>query len=195
MYYLVTKRIIDLFISFLLIILLTPVFLIVGLCVYISDPGSVIYKQTRLAKGHRPFKLLKFRSMILNAPDLRNDDGSTFNSENDPRVTKVGRFIRKTSLDELPQLFNVLLGDMSLIGPRPDPIDALNHYREKDFLRLTVEQGITGWAQVNGRNSITWEKRRDFDHEYVHIKSTKIDIKILFMTFFQVIGRSGINTH
>lgn len=103
--------------------------------------------------------------------------------------------MRKTSLDELPQLFNVFFGDMSLVGPRPDPVNAIEHYREKDFLRLTVDQGITGWAQVNGRNSISWEKRRDYDIEYLGIKSTSIDIKILWMTFFQVLGRVGINMH
>ncbi|MBB2145918.1 sugar transferase [Pedobacter sp. LMG 31464] len=195
MLYLIVKRAIDLLVSFILILILFPVLLIIGIAIYISNPGSVIYKQIRMGKGRKVFKLLKFRSMIVNAPDIRNEDGSTFNSENDPRVTKIGRFIRKTSLDELPQLFNVFLGDMSLVGPRPDPIDAVNFYREKDFMRLTVPQGITGWAQVNGRNSISWERRRDYDLEYLQIKSILADIKILIMTFIQVLGRAGINTH
>src|ERR1700741_954444 len=167
MLYSLIKRIIDLLLSIILIVILFPLFILVGLCVYLDGAGPVFYKSIRMGKGQVPFNLWKFRSMIANAPDIRNADGSTFNGEFDPRVTRVGRFIRKTSLDELPQLFNVLTGSMSFVGPRPDPLDAIQFYREKDFQRLSVLQGITGWAQVNGRNGIKWDKRRDLDLEYI----------------------------
>ena len=193
MLYSLIKRIIDLLLSIILIVILFPLFILVGLCVYLDGAGPVFYKSIRMGKGQVPFNLWKFRSMIANAPDIRNADGSTFNGEFDPRVTRVGRFIRKTSLDELPQLFNVLTGSMSFVGPRPDPLDAIQFYREKDFQRLSVLQGITGWAQVNGRNGIKWDKRRDLDLEYIKKRSLGLDILIMVKTLFVVFEKSNIN--
>lgn len=195
MFYSILKRILDITVSLVLLVASLPILIIIAICIYFNDPGPVLFRQSRMGRGMRQFKLLKFRSMIMNAPDLRNVDGSTFNSLNDPRVTSLGHFLRNNSLDELPQLINVLLGDMSLVGPRPDPPDASSLYREKDFQRLSVPQGITGWAQINGRNSISWEKRRDYDLDYLEIKSIYLDIKILFITLFQVLKRKGVNTH
>ncbi|MDB5130268.1 MAG: sugar transferase [Mucilaginibacter sp.] len=193
MLYSLTKRIIDLILSFVLIVILLPLLILVSLFVYIDDPGPILYIAIRMGKGQTPFKLWKFRSMKVNSLDIRNVDGSTFNSESDPRVTRIGRFIRKTSIDELPQLFNVLAASMSFVGPRPDPFDAIKFYREKDFLRLSVMPGITGWAQVNGRNGIKWDRRRDLDLEYVKKRSFYLDILIMLKTLFVVFKRSNIH--
>lgn len=187
------KRLIDIFAALFMLLLLSPIMIIVAVLIYIASPGPALYKATRVGKKGKLFKQLKFRSMIMNAPDLRNADGSTRSDEDDPRLTKIGKFIRKTSLDELPQFINVLLGTMSLVGPRPDPPNVLPLYRPQDFRRQLASPGITGWAIVHGRNSIPWEKRRDYDIEYVEKRSLMLDMQILFRTVGLVLRRKGIH--
>jgi lipopolysaccharide/colanic/teichoic acid biosynthesis glycosyltransferase len=188
------KRVIDLVVSSLLLGLLLPVGCVCALAVWITSPGPVIFRTRRLGKDARPFSLYKFRSMRVDAPDWRNPDGSTFNSDDDPRVTPVGRFLRKTSLDELPQLINVAIGQMSLVGPRPDQVDQLQYYTEWEKQRLRVKPGITGFAQISGRNAISWESRKSLDIEYLRRHSTWLDLTILLKTIPYVLRRAGVNS-
>jgi lipopolysaccharide/colanic/teichoic acid biosynthesis glycosyltransferase len=189
----VVKRAADITVSSCLLVLLLPAGLACALLVFLSSPGPVVHASRRLGKDGEPFNLYKFRSMRTGAPDWRNADGSSFTSDQDPRVTRIGRFLRKTSLDELPQLVNVLLGDMSLVGPRPDQADQIQYYSDKDKIKLSVKPGITGLAQVSGRNAIPWEARRALDVEYVRRKSLLLDLKIMFKTVPYVLKREGIN--
>ena len=188
------KRAIDLGVSSLLLGLLFPVGCACALAIRITSPGPVIFRTRRLGRDAIPFNLYKFRSMRVDAPDWRNPDGSTFTSDDDPRVTPVGRFLRKTSLDELPQLINVALGQMSLVGPRPDQVDQLQYYTDKDKQRLLVKPGITGFAQISGRNSIPWESRKALDIEYLRRHSTWLDLAILLKTIPYVLRREGVNS-
>ena len=150
----------------------------------------------RAGKGYRPFKMFKLRSMYVNSPDLKNPDGSTFNSDNDSRVTPIGRMLRKTSLDEFPQLLNVLSGDMSFIGPRPKLFD-----KDREFSKMqvdlrksfSVKPGITGYAQAYYRNSITQDEKFHWDAYYADHVSFLLDVKILWKTFVSVIARKNIN--
>jgi lipopolysaccharide/colanic/teichoic acid biosynthesis glycosyltransferase len=132
--------------------------------------------------------------MIQDAPDLRNADGSAYSADNDPRVTRVGSFLRKTSLDELPQLFNVLHGDMTLVGPRPDQADQIRFYTKTDTRKLSVKPGLTGLAQIGGRNNISWERRKSLDVEYANRKSFWLDLRILAKTIPYVLLRKDTNT-
>jgi lipopolysaccharide/colanic/teichoic acid biosynthesis glycosyltransferase len=186
------KRALDILVSAAALLVLSPLMLMAALLVKLTSRGPVLYRAPRLGRDRAPFQQLKFRSMVVDAPDLRNPDGSTFNSERDPRVTAAGAFLRRTSLDELPQLFNVLRGDMSLVGPRPDPPDVLSLYREQDLARLSVKPGLTGWAVVHGRNALPWEQRRDLDLEYVADPSFRRDLVILARTIPLVLLRIGI---
>jgi lipopolysaccharide/colanic/teichoic acid biosynthesis glycosyltransferase len=179
---LVAKRTFDLAGSALELALASPVLLLCAIAVWLDSGSPVLFSQVRLGLNGKLFRMLKFRSMYRNATDLRNPDGSTYNSPSDPRVTPVGRWLRKLSLDELPQLINVVRGEMSLIGPRPDLPDSLNHYRADDHQRLLVKPGITGWAQIHGRNSLAWEQRRDLDLEYVQKRTICMDIRIVLYT-------------
>ena len=140
------KRVIDILVSVIALPLLLPVFIIFAPIIYFTDKGPIFYNAQRVGKDGKLFKMYKFRSMYVNAPDIRLADGSTYNGEDDPRVTPIGRFIRKTSIDELPQILNILVGHMSLIGPRPDPPDWLDRYPEDIKVFLTVRPGITGYA-------------------------------------------------
>jgi len=186
------KRLLDILISFTLLILLFPLFLLFSFLIKLDSKGPVIFKQKRLGKNGKSFTIYKFRSMYLGSPDLRNSDGSTYNSPNDQRLTKVGRFLREWSLDELLELFNVFMGDMSLVGPRPDQIDQIKLYIKKEKKRLSVNPGITGWAQLHGRNTIPWSKRKQLDLEYIENYSLFLDIKILINTLFYVLKRKDI---
>jgi lipopolysaccharide/colanic/teichoic acid biosynthesis glycosyltransferase len=132
--------------------------------------------------------------MYYNAPDLRNADGSAYTGDDDPRVTRVGRFLRRTSLDELPQLFNVLRGEMSLVGPRPDQVDQFRFYTETEKRKLSVKPGITGLAQIGGRNNISWGRRKALDVEYVDLQSFWLDLSILARTVPYVLLRKDVNT-
>ena len=186
------KRLLDLSLCCLALPIALPLVAICALTVRLSSPGPIFFRQKRIGMNHRPFEMLKFRSMYVNAPDLRNSDGSTFNAAQDARVTPAGRLLRKTSLDETPQLINVLRGEMSFVGPRPDLPDALQHYRANDHLRLSVPPGITGLPQVRGRNTLPWEVRRRMDVEYAETRSLWLDIRIILMTFPAVLLSRGI---
>src|SRR5699024_8221711 len=148
----------------------------------------------RLGKKKKRFNIIKFRSMKVNAPDLRNDDGSTFSSNNDTRITHVGKFIRKTSIDELPQVINVIKGDMSFVGPRPDTVEALNIYEGNQIKKLDVRPGITGYNQAYFRNSISQKEKFENDLYYVNNISFLFDIKIILKTIQSVLIRENINS-
>jgi lipopolysaccharide/colanic/teichoic acid biosynthesis glycosyltransferase len=186
------KRGIDISASLLAITVFSPVYLLIALLIKLDTKGPALFSQKRLGKQARPFECRKFRTMLVGSPDLRNVDGSTFNSEDDPRVTRVGRALRKTSLDELPQLFNVLKGEMSLVGPRPDQVDQVKHYTQRELLRLTVRPGLTGLAQINGRNSIPWEERKRLDLDYIERRSLSLDISLLLRTIPYVLIRRDV---
>jgi len=187
-------RIRDLLIASVLLLVLSPVLLLCALAVRRSSPGPVLFRQRRLGLRARPFTLLKFRSMIHNAPDIRNRDGSAYTGDDDRRVTPVGRFLRRASLDELPQLLNVIRGEMSLVGPRPDQADQIRFYTEIEKRKLDVRPGITGLAQIGGRNNISWERRKALDVEYVDRRSLWLDLCILARTIPCVLLRKDIHT-
>lgn len=187
------KRLIDIIFS---LILLPPVLLVILICgifIKLEDRGPIFYCGKRLGKDGKVFKMYKLRSMKVNAPDLRNEDGSTYNSDDDPRLTKVGRILRKTSIDELPQLFNVLKGDMSFIGPRPDLPEALCHYNGEEARKLDVRPGISGYSQAYYRNSIAQSDKFKNDIFYINNISFGLDIKIFFVTILNVLKRKNIN--
>lgn len=192
MYKLVFKRIMDLFISLIILPIFLLLLLIIGFLIYREDKGTIFYKAPRLGKNGEIFNMYKFRSMKINAPDLRNDDGSTFNSENDPRVTEIGKFLRKSSVDEVPQIINVILGDMSLIGPRPDLPEHYEMYEENEKRKLEVKPGITGYNQAYFRNSIPWKERIQNDIYYIDHLSFRTDIKVLVRTILAVIRKDDV---
>ncbi len=174
------------------------VIIIFGPIIYFTDHGSIFYNASRAGLRCKPFTMFKLRSMYLNSPDLRNEDGSTYNADDDPRVTPIGRFIRKTSIDELPQLLNVLLGDMSLVGPRPTTIEDNQDFEQitgdyKD--RFLVKPGITGYAQAYYRNSISQDEKYHLDAYYAKNVGFILDVKILYKTFVSVLFQRNINTH
>lgn len=190
------KRIIDLFLSAAGLPFLCIIFVFAAPLIYFEDYGSVFYKAKRRGVRGRIFEMYKFRTMKMNAPDIRNTDNSTYNSPDDPRITRIGRFLRKTSLDETAQLLNVLKGDMSLIGPRPITIDRpLESYDEKRRIRLTVKPGITGYTQAYFRNSISQDEKFELDAEYARKVSFLLDVKIFFHTIYTVlIGKNIYNS-
>jgi lipopolysaccharide/colanic/teichoic acid biosynthesis glycosyltransferase len=168
------------------LIVLSPVILAVALYVRIADGPGVLFKQARAGRGGRPFTMLKFRSMVHNSVAMTESMGiaDPFGLiEDDPRITKCGRFLRKTSLDELPQLLNVLAGQMVLVGPRPDVLPQVANYSALDARRLEVKPGITGCAQVNGRDAIDWPERFKLDRWYIDHWSPALDLKIIWQTF------------
>jgi undecaprenyl phosphate N,N'-diacetylbacillosamine 1-phosphate transferase len=186
------KRAIDIAGSLMALALLSPLFALIAIAIRLESSGPALFRQRRLGGGRSPFTLFKFRTMIVDAPDIRNQDGSTFNSASDARVTRVGRILRRTSLDELPQLFNVFAGAMSLVGPRPDLVDQSRFYGHDEWLRLVVKPGITGLAQINGRNSLSWAARTEMDLEYVARQSLLLDFRILLQTIPYVLGSRDI---
>lgn len=186
------KRLFDLIIVIPGLLIALLLIIPVGIVIYLEDKGPIFYNAQRLGKDGKVFKMYKFRSMKVNAPDLRMDDGSTFNGENDPRLTKVGRFIRKTSLDEIPQLLNVLKGDMSLIGPRPDLPEHKMMYVGNEERKLEVRPGITGYSQAYFRNSIEWKERIQNDIYYIDNLTFIMDIKILIKTVTSVLKSEGV---
>lgn len=186
------KRFYDILFSILLMIPFLILYIFVAPIIYFSDKGPVFFKGERLGKKGKVFKMHKFRSMKMDAPDLRNSDGTTFNSENDSRVTKIGKFLRKTSLDEIPQIIDVLVGKMSFIGPRPDLPDSISLYNENTMKKLNVKPGITGYSQALYRNSSTLEQRFNGDVFYAEHYSFFLDIKIIFLTFFSVLKKKNV---
>lgn len=187
-------RVRDLLIGSAMLVVLSPLMLMCALAVRWSSPGPILFRQRRLGLHGRAFHLLKFRSMIHNAPELRNPDGSAYTGEDDPRLTRIGRFFRRTSLDELPQIFNVLSGEMSLVGPRPDQVDQIRFYTGTEKRKLNVSPGITGLAQISGRNNISWDRRKALDVEYVDRQSFWLDLTILAKTIPYVLLRRDVNT-
>ena len=191
------KRLIDILIGLFALPFVVLVILVFGPIIYFTDKGPVFYNATRAGKDYKPFKMFKLRSMYVNSPDLKNPDGSTYNSDDDPRVTPIGRFLRKTSLDEFPQFLNVLIGDISFIGPRPKLYcpekypNGLPEFMKKSFM---VKPGVTGYAQAYYRNSITNEEKFKWDGYYAENVSFKMDVKIIFKTISSVLLRKNINT-
>ncbi|WP_100486853.1 sugar transferase [Sporolactobacillus pectinivorans] len=189
--YLYTKRAVDIVGSLVGLVLLSPVLLIVSILIKLEDPhGSVFFKQVRVGKHGKSFQIYKFRSMVSNAEELldklldRNETtGCMFKMKDDPRITRIGRFIRKTSIDELPQLVNVLRGEMSLVGPRPPLPREVAEYTEYDKLRLVVTPGCTGLWQVSGRSTLGFEEMVELDLKYIRHRSLKLDFKIIIKTF------------
>ena len=186
------KRLLDIIFGIIGFAICSVIFVVIGPIIYLTDRGPILYIAPRLGKNGNKFKMFKFRSMKINAPDIRNSDGSTFNSEDDPRVTPIGKFIRKTSLDEFPQFINVLIGDMSLIGPRPDLIDDLLIYTDEQKKKLDVLPGITGYSQAYFRNSIPQNEKFNNDVFYVNNLSFLLDLKILLETIKNVFFRRNI---
>lgn len=192
------KRVMDVILSLIGIIIFIPFYLIIALAIKLDSKGPVLFKQVRVGKNGDNFKIYKFRTMIVSAESKReleidpeNMDSFVFQSKSDSRVTKVGSFLRKTSLDEIPQLFNVLFGTMSLVGPRPEIPDVVKYYPEEYYQRLLVLPGITGLAQINGRGEIELGKTIHFDLTYIENFSILYDIKILFSTALKVFKREG----
>ncbi len=192
MYINFVKRFIDIIIGLLAFPFVLILIIIMGPIIYFNDKGPIFYNAERLGLNGKPFKMFKFRSMFVNAPDIRNEDGSTYNGDDDPRVTKVGRFMRKTSLDEIPQFLNVLLGDMSLIGPRPDPLDDMNIYTEHQKKKLIVRPGITGYNQAYYRNSVEQNEKFEHDVYYAENVSFLLDLKIFFKTIATVLSHDSV---
>lgn len=189
------KRVFDILGSLVILPFVLLLIIILAPIIYFTDKGPVFYNAERLGVKCKKFKMYKLRSMYVNAPDLRNPDGSTYNSDNDPRVTPIGRFMRKTSLDEFPQFLNVLFGDMSFVGPRPTvgniSYEELDDVRRK---RYDVKPGVTGYAQAYFRNSISQDEKFRWDAYYAENVSFVIDVKVLFNTVWSVIARKNINT-
>jgi len=183
----IIKRLFDLLVSLLLLVLLSPVLLVIAVLVRIKLGKPVLFSQERPGLHGRLFRLYKFRTMR----DLRGPDGRLLPDEE--RLTKFGRFLRASSLDELPELFNVLKGEMSLVGPRPLLVAYLDRYTPEQARRHEVLPGITGWAQVNGRNALSWEAKFKLDVWYVDNQSFWLDLKILFLTLWKALKREGIS--
>ncbi len=188
MYRFFLKRVIDIIVSFCGLIVLSPIILVITLYLTYFNNGKPFFHQFRPGKNEEIFKILKFRTMN----DKKNAEGELL--PDFQRITKMGMLLRKTSLDEIPQLFNVLTGKMSLIGPRPLLIDYLSEYNERQKKRHDVKPGITGLAQVNGRNSITWEQKFEYDVYYAENISFPLDIKILALTIKKVLVKEGVNS-
>ena len=197
--YRVFKRAFDIFLSTFLILLLFPLMLVIGLIVIFTSKGPMFYVSDRVGRYGYTFKFLKFRSMNVNAEEqlidlLKKNEvegGVTFKMEDDPRITKFGKFIRRTSLDELPQLFNIFLGEMSFVGPRPCTVREFNLYDSRDQQRLAVKQGLTGEWQVNGRSNTTFKEMIEMDIEYCKKRSFWYDLKIMFKTIGVVFKHDG----
>ena len=181
------KRLLDLIISSAVLIVLSPLMLVIYVLILINLGGPAFFVQERVVKDNKVFKMIKFRTM----KDSRDKDGNLL-SDNE-RVTKFGSFLRSFSLDELPELINIIKGDMSLVGPRALLVQYLECYNDEQIRRHDVLPGLTGWAQINGRNSITWSEKFKLDVWYVDNWSLWLDIKIFFLTFWKVVKREGIN--
>lgn len=200
--YLFIKRLFDFLASLAALILLSPLMLILAILVYLDDPGKVFYGHLRIGKNGKPFKVWKFRSMYMNAdkmidlltPEQAKQYYTEFKIDNDPRITKIGNFLRKTSLDELPQLFNVLCNDMSLVGPRPlIESEIQTYYADMYDTLLAVKPGVTGYWQAYARSNATYQsgERQKMEMYYVHNASLWLDIKILFKTIGSVLKKQG----
>lgn len=192
------KRFFDIIFSFALLVILSPLFLFISIWIKIDSEGEAIFKQTRIGIKGKPFTIYKFRTMVKNADklfnkkvDKENLKSFVFQEKEDPRITKSGKFLRKTSLDELPQLINILKGDMSLIGPRPEIPDIVKLYSDYEKIRLLLKPGVSGLAQVNGRGELDIGQTIEYDVKYVKNFSLWLDFKIFLKTFKVVFMREG----
>lgn len=186
------KRVYDLVVSIVALPFVLIIIAVLAPIIHFEDKGPVFYNAPRVGKDGRDFKMYKLRSMRVNAPDLVMEDGSTYNGADDPRMTKIGAFMRRTSLDEIPQFLNVLKGDMSVVGPRPDLRRETELYEGDEGEKLTVKPGITGYAAVYGRNSLPWHDRLALDVYYVRNVTFALDVKVFFRTFATVFKQEGI---
>lgn len=181
------KRVLDVVVGAVLFVAAAPLITVVAGAIRLIDGGPVVFRQRRSGLGGRPFDLVKFRTM-------RPAEGTVWDPSSDAdRTTRIGRFLRRTSLDELPTLAHVVSGTMSLVGPRPLPVEYLPRYSDRQARRLEVRPGITGWAQVNGRNLLAWDERLELDVWYVEHRSLPLDLRILAATVGQVLRREGID--
>lgn len=187
------KRFFDIVFSIILMVPIGLLIIISGIIIKVEDGGPVFYMADRTGRFGKCFKMFKLRSMKVNAPDIRLSDGSTYNGKDDPRVTRFGKFARKTSIDELPQIINILKGDMTFIGPRPDTPMYLDKYTVDERMILTVRPGITGYNQVISRNAVLTKEKLRNDIFYVEHLSLWFDIKIVFLTLGAVFGHKNIN--
>ena len=183
------KRILDLLLGIIGLILTSPLWLYIIIRIKSEDHGPVFFIQERVGKDGKLFRMYKFRSMVMGA---EQKGAGVFVSAEDKRITKIGRFIRKTSIDELPQLINVLKGEMSVVGPRPTLAYQVKRYNERQRRRLSVKPGITGWAQINGRNTMTWPEKIELDLWYIDHWSIGLDFKIIGKSIWSVLKREGI---
>ena len=186
------KRICDLAVGIVALPFVLIIIAVLAPIIHFEDKGPVFYNAPRVGKDGRDFKMYKLRSMRVSAPDLVMEDGSTYNGADDPRMTKIGAFMRRTSLDEIPQFLNVLKGDMSVVGPRPDLRRETELYEGDEGEKLTVKPGITGYAAVYGRNSLPWHDRLALDVYYVRNVTFALDVKVFFRTFATVFKQEGI---
>ena len=197
--YLAIKRLIDIIGSLIGIILLSPIYIIIAILIKFDSPGKIVFGHTRKGKGGKDIKVYKFRTMYSNAseifesftPEQKEEYYTNFKLDNDPRVTKLGGFLRKTSLDELPQLFNILKGDMTIIGPRPIVEKEVEKYGDKAEKLFSVVPGLGGYWQANGRSDTTYEERVEMDMYYIDHMCFTLDAKILFQTIFSVLKGEG----
>ena len=186
------KRLIDVFISFFVCLALVPICAIIGILIKKDDGGAVFYKAERLGVNGKVFKMYKFRSMKENAPDIRNEDGTTYSAEDDPRLTKIGKKLRETSIDELPQFFNVLKGEMSILGPRPDPPEWYEINSGDMRVKYTVKPGISGYTQAYYRNTLPLDEKNKCDVFYANNVSFKLDVKVFFQPITTILSHSDI---
>ena len=194
-YQLGVKRVIDILVCLIAFPILFIVMIPVGIAIKLEDRGPVFYRSMRLGKDFKEFGMLKFRSMKVNAPDFRNEDGSTYNSKNDPRVTRIGKFIRETSIDELPQIFNVLAGQMSIVGPRAGDVESKDTYQDDEKDKLLIRPGITGYTQAYYRNNLGVREKRLYDAWYAHRVSFMLDLIILLKTVKTVLFHENVYTN
>ena len=195
----VIKRLFDIIVSFLGLLILSPLFLLLTILIKCDSKGPVFFIQKRVGRNGKKFGIFKFRTMRINAeeliasftPEQLKEWEGNFKLKNDPRITRVGKFLRNTSLDELPQLINIFIGNMSLVGPRPIVEEELEWYGEKKNVLLSVRPGLTGWWATNGRSEVSYPERCDYELYYVYNCSLLLDIKILFKTFSAVFSRKG----
>ena len=193
------KRIMNLLCSFVGVIVLSPFFLIISLLIKVTSKGPVFFVHERVGLNGRKFKLIKFRTMVNNAeemiasfsPEQKKEWEENYKLKDDPRITKIGKFLRRTSLDELPQLINILKGDMSIVGPRPVVDEELNWYGDKKDKLLSVKPGLTGWWAVNGRSNVPYPERCDLELYYVDHISFALDVKIILKTLGAIIKKDG----
>jgi lipopolysaccharide/colanic/teichoic acid biosynthesis glycosyltransferase len=188
MYKLFFKRFLDFILSLIILIIASPIILLTSILLLVNNKGNPIFIQVRPGKGNKTFSIIKFKTMN----DKTDINGNLLSD--DIRLTKLGKIIRKSSIDELPQLINVLKGDMSLVGPRPLLVEYVPLYNTEQIRRHNVRPGITGWAQTNGRNAISWERKFELDLYYVNNVSLLLDLKIALLTIKKVIKREGINS-